>query len=1619
MATKQPIFKEKRDAWATIRGYVYQVDLTIQRWLELEPGFELELERGEDVDTIHKAMNKRGKTQARLLEQIKVRDTNVTLRSSAVLGALAYFYDHERNVGLNLKYRYVTNAQIGKERNARVRGGMPLLAQWNQLTQVELSNDEQSKTLKLIRGFLRKVRRPKGFPEATWKPFAKFIKHGNSQAVDSFIRKIEWLTHQTGTALVGPKIKEILTLEYEIPAEQAQTVYSVLFFHVFKLLTQSGIKRLTIADRESVIASPQVSSEDQALFANLSQYQTDLSHRVDALEKAVGVLQPRALPAASEICQACSKVTDRLVKSIVDGRKSIDRENFRDHVDEFLGSEQRYFIVLGPSGVGKSISAATDAKRLSDAGKTVLLVKGKYFSLEQAANLISQEIWPSITDLSWQKVIEVLAKNESTETPVFVLYIDAIDEADDLPQLSAELSELHDSIAASSPKKLKIIITCRDIAWGRFSQQRLMPLYESAAPSDGVKGVVGGYASTIIGLSDFTSSELDRALQEIGATELINPGRFGDTASSHIATFREMLKHPATFEHYADLRQTNNAPSIQNITWTYLIKRRLDKALAKAARQCHKSAGDLKKILERLAIFEWKAGSKNFQLSRDEINSAAPELTRNNGDASVSPLLSLIDNRILSEFVVVNRSEIAFHSSDLGAYLLSFELERQTDNRNPPEVRELLKQWLNESWNFPPLLDALLALLDRFLDRPHSSASLAMLEVLVESDRFHNSSVFELMRPEALKTIFDIIKEADDSRFYDYRDAALGVRASPSALEEIRSHLKDENGRVRQLAAELAGAHRDGVAVNELIQLLRDPDEDVQYKTFIAFAHIGEPAITPLLNVITDSTQPVELRSSCITALRNVGSRTAGVSATLKQAFEQAKTYPELLESSFLTAAALRDQGHSASAKQALRHESEPIVRAAAKYLTEVPDPGAFNSLLQLLKRQAVDPSKPYKRVWVINQAIKALWETNEIKAAPVLLKLVANGLQGRSELQPVRAIHVTEKIDLPEILQLVFEYLIKNLSTPEGRLVWESANVLGATWRTNHLKALIKQNREMLAEGTDTSKLLVDAIIPGIQESEEFRLGDRLNRVSDLSTVIKCQAKNFASEATRLFKYSSALSCEKLSRLLWICGDTRAEDALIHRFENPSREHEAIHERSYVARALGTCGGLKGANIILNYLRNRGEELRGDFPETTIYPLLIRKLLNVKELSNVARDSKVNWSSRASILIALSDINAKNLGTLFADVAQDSSGQPRLQAQAVRLLALTKDFSKLRHFLGKSEHSIVKAQAAQGLAWLNDISSVHMIERAFEESPALGFASALAHFHKESSLPILLDRLGSASFQWKPEYLQALAAFWRFPAGKRAILDQFDRWSDPEEYYLNNQSALITGLAKHEPDIILDQFNKAFDDGYLTTTARETMAKKIADLFYRKYDNEILLLESVKRLLSDKHVPARERAAHALAFANAPFCLRLYKHVHDSADANEWERASAVYSLGFWKSPISLIEKARCDEQLLVRGAADKALEIRLKKPHLERHFKQFNQQNGLARLSSYLCLADQGDQSTIWALNDNKKISPYARTFRRRLYKQIESRLADEYKKKIEEERKLPDSRGAIMFD
>jgi hypothetical protein len=64
-----------RDAWKSIKGFVYQVDLTILRWLNLGETQILELEKGEDIDIVTKRID--SIEELRTLEQIKHRDTKI------------------------------------------------------------------------------------------------------------------------------------------------------------------------------------------------------------------------------------------------------------------------------------------------------------------------------------------------------------------------------------------------------------------------------------------------------------------------------------------------------------------------------------------------------------------------------------------------------------------------------------------------------------------------------------------------------------------------------------------------------------------------------------------------------------------------------------------------------------------------------------------------------------------------------------------------------------------------------------------------------------------------------------------------------------------------------------------------------------------------------------------------------------------------------------------------------------------------------------------------------------------------------------------------------------------------------------------------------------------------------------------------------------------------------------------------------------------------------------------------------------------------------------------------------------------------------------------------------
>ena len=187
---------ENRDAWNVIRGFVYQVDLTILRWFELPAGgAALELERGEDIDLAPGVLDGIASPDERLLEQIKhVEGSRLTLRSARAVEAIANAIEHRRdNAGLRIAFRFSTNALPGVEvlSPLRPRAGV---AVWEAVRRGELAEDALLNALAGVRLILDGVPQPEGMSPETWGKFTAFFDDPDDEPLFELIQNFEWST---------------------------------------------------------------------------------------------------------------------------------------------------------------------------------------------------------------------------------------------------------------------------------------------------------------------------------------------------------------------------------------------------------------------------------------------------------------------------------------------------------------------------------------------------------------------------------------------------------------------------------------------------------------------------------------------------------------------------------------------------------------------------------------------------------------------------------------------------------------------------------------------------------------------------------------------------------------------------------------------------------------------------------------------------------------------------------------------------------------------------------------------------------------------------------------------------------------------------------------------------------------------------------------------------------------------------------------------------------------------------------------------------------------------------------------------------------------------------------
>ena len=282
-----------RDAYPTIRGFVYQVTLTLRRWISLEEGQHLELERGEDIDLVCRAINAATKDEAnRLLEQVKHREQNLTLRTPAALEFLTNAVEHSAaNPTTQLRFCFTTNATVGVEQSCPFPDRIAGIKLWEQVRRGELTEPERSRAIGALAEFLAQSTRPDGISEHNWTRLQEIVAGPDRSHFAEFVSRFEWSTSTTNADSVDQDVRNrLIEQRVAVDETQAEQLFQRLFLFVFKRLCEPGIKRLTRNEFQEQVALPTLSESDHATLARLNECISQLEVRIENVEATVATV---------------------------------------------------------------------------------------------------------------------------------------------------------------------------------------------------------------------------------------------------------------------------------------------------------------------------------------------------------------------------------------------------------------------------------------------------------------------------------------------------------------------------------------------------------------------------------------------------------------------------------------------------------------------------------------------------------------------------------------------------------------------------------------------------------------------------------------------------------------------------------------------------------------------------------------------------------------------------------------------------------------------------------------------------------------------------------------------------------------------------------------------------------------------------------------------------------------------------------------------------------------------------------------------------------------------------------------------------------------------------------
>ena len=347
-----------RDAHATFAGLVFQVNVTILRWLKLQPEQHLELEAGEDIDLIQRVADT-GAQDVRALEQVKqLRKRRLTLRSGDALEALANFCEHRRaNPEENLTFRFLTTTNVGRERGWI--GTVSAIETWEKVRSEPMEGCERAAAISEIHKLLVNCRRPKEASKVSWEALRTVLSQPGQEELAGIIASFEWATGSGDHEAIEAEV--LTALEESSPPrspETARRLYRDLFAFVFRLLCTSGRKQLTTDILAAETSLTTLTPKDLLAAAKLREWIDHVDSVLERHEKDIEDLKGR-IPVERgntfyepEISPEHSSKTGPLF----DFNQTLrGRQTRLSELDRFLNDPTKRIAILpGRGGIGKT-----------------------------------------------------------------------------------------------------------------------------------------------------------------------------------------------------------------------------------------------------------------------------------------------------------------------------------------------------------------------------------------------------------------------------------------------------------------------------------------------------------------------------------------------------------------------------------------------------------------------------------------------------------------------------------------------------------------------------------------------------------------------------------------------------------------------------------------------------------------------------------------------------------------------------------------------------------------------------------------------------------------------------------------------------------------------------------------------------------------------------------------------------------------------------------------------------------------------------------------------------------------------------------------------------------------